>query len=99
VGNQELRIVMPSRNNPNIRQEFHVGDCYVWSEINYLDSQTNYREYLPQNASPVSSIASDDLVMLDSPWHVSNHGTLLHLGFLVTFLLVLWLLWYVLQYL
>jgi len=28
---------------------FHVGDCYIWAEINYLDSPTNYREYLPQS--------------------------------------------------
>jgi hypothetical protein len=28
---------------------FHVQDCYVWSEIYYLDSSTDYHEYLPQN--------------------------------------------------
>jgi hypothetical protein len=28
--------------------EFHVADCYVWAEISYLDSPTDYREYLPQ---------------------------------------------------
>ena len=26
----------------------HIGDCQVWVEIYYLDSQTDYREYLPQ---------------------------------------------------
>jgi len=25
----------------------HVSDCRVWAEINYLDSLTDYREYLP----------------------------------------------------
>jgi len=25
----------------------HVRDCRVWAEINYLDSPTDYREYLP----------------------------------------------------
>jgi len=24
----------------------HVSDCRVWAEINYLDSLTDYREYL-----------------------------------------------------
>lgn len=26
---------------------FHVSDCRVWAEIDYLDSPTDYREYLP----------------------------------------------------
>lgn len=30
---------------------FYVSDCRVWAEINYLDSPTDYREYLP-TASP-----------------------------------------------
>ena len=44
---------------------FYVGDCYVWSAIHYLDSPTDYREYLPPHSvSPL--ISRDDLVMLDS---------------------------------
>jgi hypothetical protein len=27
-----------------------VGDCYIWAEINYFDSATEYREFLPCNA-------------------------------------------------
>jgi hypothetical protein len=27
---------------------FHVGDFYVWAEIFYLDSPTDFREYLPE---------------------------------------------------
>ena len=42
----------------------HVGDCYVWAEINYLDSATDYREFLLCNApSPMPPIG--ELVMLD----------------------------------
>ena len=26
---------------------FHVSDCRIWAEINYLDSATDYREWLP----------------------------------------------------
>jgi hypothetical protein len=42
----------------------HAGDCYVWAEINYLDSPTDYREFLPSSApSPMPPIG--ELVMLD----------------------------------
>jgi hypothetical protein len=27
----------------------HVRDCYVWTEISYLDSSADFREYLPQD--------------------------------------------------
>jgi hypothetical protein len=42
-----------------------IGDCYVWAEIYYLDSPTDYREYLPQHCARQCPVA-DDLVMLDS---------------------------------
>jgi hypothetical protein len=42
----------------------HVGDCYVWAEINYLDSATDYREFLPCNAPPPMPPIGE-LVMLD----------------------------------
>jgi hypothetical protein len=40
----------------------HVGDCYVWAEIHYLDSATDYREFLPCSA-PMPP--NGELVMLD----------------------------------
>ena len=44
---------------------FYVRDWHVWSAIHYLDSPTDYREYLPPHGvSPF--ISRDDLVMLDS---------------------------------
>ena len=27
----------------------HIRDCYVWAEIYYLDSPSDYREYLPRD--------------------------------------------------
>jgi hypothetical protein len=54
---------MSSRNTTSIGQEFCVRDCYVWSEIHYLDSATDYREYLPQNGTH-ARIRSDDLILL-----------------------------------
>ena len=43
----------------------HVRDCYVWAEIYYLDSPSDYREYLPQD--PHWSPDGHRLEMLDSP--------------------------------
>ena len=43
----------------------HVRDCYVWMEISYLDSPSDYREYLPQDRH--CNPDDDRLVMLDSP--------------------------------
>jgi hypothetical protein len=44
----------------------HVGDCYVWAEIHYLDSPTDYREFLPcTHPRPVAP--SSQFVMLDDP--------------------------------
>ena len=46
---------------------FHIRDSYVWAEIHYLDSPTDYREYLPHNQLRREPFAIDDLTMLDSP--------------------------------
>jgi hypothetical protein len=42
----------------------HVGDCYVWAEIHYLDSPTDYREFLPCNHPRPVPLGSQ-FVMLD----------------------------------
>lgn len=57
--------------NPTERKQIggepvHVGDCYVWATISYLDSPADYREYLPCNGDRVYVRPSDDLIMLDS---------------------------------
>ena len=44
---------------------FRIGDSYIWAEIYYLDSPTDYREFLPQN-SAIAPAARGELVMLDS---------------------------------
>jgi hypothetical protein len=56
---------MSSRDTTNIGHEFRVGDYYVWAEIHYLDSATDYRECLPQKGTN-ARIRSDDLILLDS---------------------------------
>src|SRR5262249_24604079 len=53
---------------------FHIHDCYVWSEIYYLDSATDYREYLPQSTT---HSGFGELMMLESSesflQYVSRH--------------------------
>ena len=36
------------RSQASVGTSFHISDCYVWAEIFYLDSATDYREYLPK---------------------------------------------------
>lgn len=57
---------MPRTHNEVGGDSFHVRDCYVWAEIYYLDSDTDYREYLPSNAAAQPRLIGDDLIMLDS---------------------------------
>jgi len=40
-------------------------DAFVWSVVRYLDSPTDYREYLPYPHRP-SSLQDSDLVLLDN---------------------------------
>jgi len=42
----------------------HVGDCYIWAEIYYLDSVSDYREYLGSQSHDATSDFGE-LVMLD----------------------------------
>jgi hypothetical protein len=50
----------------------HIRDCYVWAEIYYLDSKTDYREYLPEGPH---SLPDNELVMLDSSREALNHNS------------------------
>lgn len=60
-------------NHPSIGGEsVRIGDCRVWAEICYLDSPTDYREYLPQNTVRPRPTLGDDLVMLDSGSYASK---------------------------
>lgn len=52
----------------------HIRDCYVWTEIYYLDSKTDYREYLPE---PAHSALENELVMLDSSEESLNPNSIL----------------------
>jgi hypothetical protein len=50
----------------------HLADCYVWAEIHYLDSPTDYREYMSNHVSQPSAASGDEFITLDNagrfPW-------------------------------
>jgi hypothetical protein len=67
----------------------HVGDCYVWAAISYLDSPTDYRECLPYRrwrAGP----SGDELVMLDERgrWRWARPGAVTIFAFLTSIFLL-----------
>jgi hypothetical protein len=44
---------------------YRVGDAYLWFAIHYLDSPTDYREYLPASGTAVSmSLLALGLIVL-----------------------------------
>jgi len=47
----------------------HVGDCYIWAAISYLDSPTDYHECLPYSRR-LPAPSDDELVMLDEKDHL-----------------------------
>lgn len=57
---------MPESSKRANGREFHVSDCYVWAEIYYLDSATDYKECLSRNVNHPPALKDDGLVLLDS---------------------------------
>jgi len=56
-------MINPTEHKQVGGEAVHISDCQVWMEIDYLDSPTDYREYLPQSRSrPLSC----DYIRLDS---------------------------------
>ena len=73
--------------NPTEREQVggeavHIRDCRVWAEIYYLDSSTDYREYLPGNRDRLPTRSYDDLIRPDfsRPWLGLRPQTRLWLG-------------------
>jgi hypothetical protein len=81
---------MSSRNTPNVWQEFRVSDCYVWAQINYLDSATDYREHIPQHPIqvPHAPTLPGDLILLDPSVQVSCSQFYLWVAGLMVFLII-----------
>jgi hypothetical protein len=61
-----------------------IGDCYVWAEIYYLDSPTNYRDYLPQDrVLGPRTVPLDDWVILEPSERSPRIGSKPLLGWIV----------------
>ena len=50
------------------KNPLNIQDWLVWAKINYLDSPTDYREFLPSDSIQVLANGSE-LVMLDDTRH------------------------------
>jgi hypothetical protein len=46
-------------------EAIHIRDCYVWAQIYYLDSATDYREHLVGPPPQQRSAVQGELLMLD----------------------------------
>jgi hypothetical protein len=49
-------------------EAIHVGDCCVWAEIYYLDSPTDYREYISNDVSQRSTETGEEFITRDNAW-------------------------------
>jgi hypothetical protein len=95
-------LVMADQSKHTGGVPFHVGECYIWAAIFYLDSFTDYRECLARHSVHLRSLACDDLIMLDSLKQppISRTKRRLALECTVPFLLLLvagmflYLIWY-----
>jgi len=65
-----------------------INDCYIWTQIQYLDSPTDYREYLHARHTPV---VWDGFTIEDErpSCRLETVGTLTFIGFLVCIFFVL----------
>ena len=58
-----------SRDEPIGGSAVHIDDCYVWAAISYLDSPTDYREYLPHDRLELPAASDSELMMLEARSH------------------------------
>ena len=61
------------RSDAGFGTSCHIGDCYVWAEIFYLDSPTDYREYLPERRAIAAVFGQ--FTTLDNPAGFLKHTT------------------------
>ena len=71
----------------------HISDCFIWSAIYYLDSATNYREFLPESHIRPRPASHDELVLLDTSTITRGCHSLVPMAILALLALVGYLLW------
>jgi len=84
---------MPIPNHDIGGHPMRVTDCYVWSEIYYLDSPTDYRECLPPQRICPRNDPRAGFSLLDSSEHNASHFLFRILLFLASCLIICSLLW------
>jgi hypothetical protein len=57
----------------------HIQDCRIWAEIYYLDSPTDYREYLAPGCMQLRESRSDLVMLEDSKHPLTVNGISLRL--------------------
>jgi hypothetical protein len=67
----------------------HVKDCYLWAEIQYLDSSTDYRESLSANRVPPFSDSELTLEDERTGWEWKHLCASTPIAFLVRMFLLL----------
>jgi hypothetical protein len=83
---------MPIPNHDIGGHPMRVTDCYIWSEIYYLDSPTDYRECLPHRIRPCN-VPGSGFSILESSENYPSHFFLRILVFLASCLIICSLLW------
>jgi hypothetical protein len=73
---------MASPHQANSDSSLHVQDCRIWAEIRYLDSPTDYREYLPGRI-PTCAFDSNSFQILEASTILSRDALTRPLLFLV----------------
>jgi len=84
---------MPIPNHDIGGRPMRVTDCYIWSEIYYLDSPTDYREYLPPHLIRSCNASRSGFTILESAENNPSHFFLRILVFLASCLIICALLW------
>lgn len=67
-------------------------DAFIWNAVRYLDSPTDYREYLPRSGHPASAQQSQLVMLDDVPRHVRSGLWIMTLAVILICLILLVLL-------
>ena len=85
---------MPIPNHDIGGHLMRVTDCYIWSEIYYLDSPTDYRECISTHRIRPCNFPPEGFSVLEPSENNPRHFFLRLLVFLVSCLIICGLLWH-----
>ena len=76
VAGDHATINSPMEHKEIGGQSIHIGDCQVWAAIYYLDSPTDYREFLPAKSSGPQLRSQHNINRPSSPSRLCNSNAL-----------------------